>query len=73
VKKTTLLFLIISLAFQFNLLRAQQADQGAYSFVNSTNAARVAALGGSLVPIDDGDIQLGLFQQKRVVNSRFLM
>ena len=60
-KKTTLLFLIISLAFQFNLLRAQQADQGAYSFVNSTNAARVAALGGSLVPIDDGDIQLGLY------------
>jgi hypothetical protein len=61
VKKTTLLFLILSLAFQFKLLKAQQADQGAYSFVNSTNAARVAALGGSLVPIDDGDIQLGLY------------
>jgi hypothetical protein len=61
VKKTTLFGLVLFLFFQINWINAQEFNQGAYSFVNTTNASRVAALGGSMVPIDDGDIQLGLF------------
>lgn len=35
---------------------AQQKD-GTYSFLNTTTSSRVAALGGSLIPIYDSDIQ----------------
>lgn len=42
------------------VMRGQQRD-GAYSFLNSTNSARVAALGGTMIPVYDSDIQLGLF------------
>ena len=50
------MFLFLSLV----VLRGQQKD-GTYSFLNSTNSARVAALGGVMVPINDSDIQLNLF------------
>lgn len=39
---------------------AQQAN-GTYSFLRATNSARVAALGGLPLPIDDSDIQLSTF------------
>ena len=38
-----------------------QYNEGAYGFLNSTNSSRVAALGGTLVPIYDSDIQLDAF------------
>ena len=39
---------------------AQQKD-GTYTFLNTPNSARVAALGGVMLPIDDSDIQLVTF------------
>lgn len=42
------------------VMRGQQRE-GTYTFLNSTNSARVAALGGVMMPIYDSDIQLGLF------------
>ncbi|HOI32297.1 MAG: type IX secretion system protein PorQ [Bacteroidales bacterium] len=60
-KKTTFIVLILFFTFELNQAFSQNTEQGAYGFVNTTSAARVAALGGSLVPVDDGDIQLGLF------------
>ena len=43
-----------------------QYNEGAYGFLNSTNSSRVAALGGTLVPIYDSDIQL---DAKQLYNS----
>ena len=36
---------------------AQQKD-GTYTFLNTPNSARLAALGGTMLPINDSDIQL---------------
>lgn len=51
------------LSFLMTLLlsvTAQQKD-GTYTFLNITNSARVAALGGTMLPIYDSDIQLATF------------
>ena len=41
-------------------ISAQQKD-GTYTFLNMPNSARVAALGGTMLPINDSDIQLVSF------------
>ena len=38
-----------------------QETNGTYSFLRATNSARVAALGGLPLPLDDNDIQLSTF------------
>lgn len=38
-----------------------QEENGTYTFLNTTNSARVAALGGVMLPIYDSDIQLATF------------
>lgn len=48
-------------------VKAQQKD-GTYTFLNTTNSARVAALGGVMVPIYDSDIQLATFNPS-LINS----
>ena len=55
-----LLLLISSFVVSINL-QAQKTNKGTYSFIDATNSARVAALGGSMVPIDDADLQLGIY------------
>jgi hypothetical protein len=55
-----LLLLVLGLVVSLNL-QSQQSNKGTYSFIDATNSARVAALGGSMVPIDDADIQLGIY------------
>lgn len=53
--------LIIVLVFLLSLgVSAQQAN-GTYSFLRATNSARVAALGGLPLALDDDDIQLSTF------------
>ena len=55
--------ILISLALLLGLtiiVKAQQAN-GSYTFLNTTSSARVAALGGLPLPMDDGDIQLATF------------
>ncbi|MBS4060194.1 MAG: type IX secretion system protein PorQ [Bacteroidetes bacterium] len=42
-------------------LLAQIGGRGTYDFLNAALPARAAALGGTALPIDDGDIQLSLF------------
>ena len=44
---------------------AQQAN-GTYSFLRATNSARVAALGGLPLPMNDSDIQLSTFTQAAI-------
>ncbi|PKP53339.1 MAG: hypothetical protein CVT92_04835 [Bacteroidetes bacterium HGW-Bacteroidetes-1] len=44
-----------------NNIFAQIGGRGTYDFLNTAVSARVAALGGSALPIDDNDIQLALF------------
>lgn len=52
---------ILFLTFLFIVgAKAQQKD-GTYTFLNTTNSARVAALGGTMIPIYDSDIQLSTF------------
>lgn len=46
---------------------AQQKD-GTYSFLNTTTSSRVAALGGSLIPIYDSDIQT-VMMNPSLINS----
>ena len=50
-----------------NVLFAQQKD-GTYTFLNATNSARVASLGGVMLPIYDSDIQLVTFNPS-LINS----
>lgn len=45
-----------------------QENEGTYSFLNSTGSARVAALGGTAIPIYDSDIQLVTFNPS-LINS----
>lgn len=56
-KRIYVLFLLLMMLIN---LSAQQKD-GTYTFLNATNSARVAALGGVMLPIYDSDIQLSTF------------
>lgn len=58
-KKKTLIFLLICMGTAI-LGHAQQTD-GTYAFLKATNSARVAALGGLPLSVQDGDIQTALF------------
>lgn len=58
------ILLLISLGLLWivpNYLSAQNQSNRTYGFLDATNSARVAALGGTLVPVNDADIQLALF------------
>lgn len=57
--KKTILILTLVLGWLVSAT-AQQAN-GTYSFLRVTNSARVAALGGLPLPLDDSDIQLSTF------------
>lgn len=57
--KKTILILTLTLGW-LAVASAQQAN-GTYSFLRATNSARVAALGGLPLPLDDSDIQLSTF------------
>lgn len=59
-----LFFLLMSMTYLFG----QQKD-GTYTFLNSTNSARVAALGGVMLPIYDSDIQLTAFNPSLINNE----
>lgn len=63
-KKIYILFLMLSVVIN---VKAQQKD-GTYTFLNTTNSARVAALGGVMIPIYDSDIQLATFNPS-IINS----
>lgn len=53
--------LFLASVLSFSLSSQAQYNDGTYRFLNSTNSARVAALGGVGLPIYDNDIQLGLY------------
>ncbi len=59
-KNKIILTLFVSLLLQELSLFAQVGGRGTYDFLNAPVSARVAALGGSVVPVDDGDITLSL-------------
>lgn len=59
--------LILAIFLVVGEMSAQDRN-GTYSFLNSTNSARVAALGGTMLPIYDGDIQLVTFNPS-LINS----
>lgn len=59
-RSRTILLLTLLLTGGFMVSRAQQTN-GTYSFLRTTNSARVAALGGLPLPICDNDIQLSTF------------
>lgn len=63
-KKIYVLFFFL---MTVNVLFAQQKD-GTYTFLNATNSARVASLGGVMLPIYDSDIQLVTFNPS-LINS----
>ena len=56
-RKTVITILIVLMAANVS---AQQTN-GTYSFLRTTNSARVAALGGLPLPVYDNDIQLSTF------------
>lgn len=58
-----LVLLLVSMITVFG-----QDQNGTYSFLNSTNSARVAALGGISIPIYDSDIQLATYNPS-LINS----
>ena len=45
-----------------------QTAKGTYAFLDATNSARVAALGNTVLPVYDSDIQLGIFNPS-LINS----
>lgn len=53
--------LIILLVLLMTVEASAQQANGTYSFLRATNSARVAALGGLPLPLDDNDIQLSTF------------
>ena len=53
-------YLLFAFLMTVIMMMGQQSE-GTYTFLNSTNSARVAALGGTMIPIYDSDIQLDLF------------
>ena len=53
--------LILTLVFGWTVVASAQQANGTYSFLRATNSARVAALGGLPLPMDDNDIQLSTF------------
>lgn len=61
------IYVLFFLLMTVNVLFAQQKD-GTYAFLNATNSARVAALGGVMLPIYDSDIQLVTFNPS-LINS----
>ncbi len=63
---STLSILVFLLAL--NITHAQTGGRGVYDFLDATSSARVAALGGSLVPINDADLQLTGFNPA-LINS----
>lgn len=63
-KKIYLLFFLMNM---ISSVFAQQKD-GTYTFLNTSNSARNAALGGTMVPIYDSDIQLAAFNPS-LINS----
>ena len=60
-KRIYIILIILSNSVFINGIYAQIGGRGTYDFLNSTVSARVAALGGSMVPISDNDLQLTLF------------
>jgi hypothetical protein len=61
VKKTLILFSLLSvLIFSSVRLTGQIGGKGTYQFLNLPNSARVAALGGNFLTINDDDIGLTL-------------
>ena len=51
------IYILLFLLMLLINISAQQKD-GTYTFLNMPNSARVAALGGTMLPINDSDIQL---------------
>jgi len=60
-KPTGTLIAVVFLSVFTATLHAQTGGRGAYSFADAPVSARIAALGGLAIPVDDGDISLGLF------------
>jgi len=61
VKRKYIVALLLYNTLLWNGLHAQIGGRGTYDFLDATTSARVAALGGSMVPIYDNDVQLTLF------------
>lgn len=53
--------IITALLGLFALAAGAQQYKGTYGFLDATHSPRVAALGGTMLPINDSDIQLGIF------------
>lgn len=65
-KKCALITILMLAAF---LSARGQQRNGTYSFLDITDSPRVAALGGSITSIVDGDIQLALFNPSLIDSS----
>ncbi|MCX6286073.1 MAG: type IX secretion system protein PorQ [Bacteroidetes bacterium] len=48
------------LASNTNMLSAQSGSSGTYEFLNLTNSARVASIGGNFLPVRDNDVTIAL-------------
>ena len=68
VKIRLTLFLTIALLLTGTALFAQQY-RGTYSFLDASFSPRVAALGGTMLAIDDSDINLGVFNPSLINHS----
>lgn len=67
VKKRHLFLLFICLLFIADI--QGQTKNGAYSFLDATGSARVAALGNTDLSIYDSDIQLGIYNPSLINNN----
>jgi len=59
-KKTLSLFIILGLISIYGRVDAQVGGKGTYQFLNLPNSARIAAMGGNFLAINDDDITLTL-------------
>jgi hypothetical protein len=64
-QKITLLILLVCIN---TIVRAQIGGDNTYEFLNLSSSARIAALGGKLVPVKDNDLNL-VFTNPALLNS----
>ena len=64
-----LLFTLIIAGFSFHLLFCQIGGEGTYRFLDLTNSAKVAALGGNQVAFTDNDLELSYYNPSLLSDS----
>lgn len=65
----TIKCIAVAIFLPFQYIHAQNGGRGTYDFLETAIPARIAALGGTALPVNDNDIQLSLFNPSLINES----